>query len=83
MVTVIHVVDILEPIQSLPPRSLSPPLSGLPVCLLGSLCSQLLQKKQPVIVTGNADAQKPHSPPPPPLLHHRFNYTLSHQTFVS
>lgn len=82
MVTRIHVVDTLEQTQSLPPlrppRSLS--LCGLPACQAGSRCSQLLQKKQPVIVTGNADMEKLRSPPPPLQFHHCFNYSLR-QTF--
>lgn len=83
MVTGIHVVDTLEQAQSLPP--LRPPrshsLCGLPACQAGSRCSQLLQKKQPVIVTGNADMEKLRSPPPPLQFHHCcFNYSLR-QTF--
>lgn len=75
MVTVIHVVDTLEQTQSLPasvplPRCchpsvcLSVSLGGLTVCLAGSRCSQLLQKKKPVIVTGSTDVPKPHFLPP-------------------
>ena len=67
MVTVIHVVDTLEPTTSLPPvAAIHPPLSlSLSLCgLAGSQCSQLLQKKKPVIVAGNADIPELCIPPP-------------------
>lgn len=85
MVTVIHVVDTLEPTQSLPPVAAIPLSVSLSAASLracqGHGAVSYYKRRSPSLLQETQTHQSRVPPTPTPLLlhhhHHHFNYTLS------